>query len=108
MPYITKRRIGTPNHKDENTQRRNKKWNKYYGDKRWKRLREWQITNFPLCQDCMIEGRSVPATEIHHIVPFSRGITEEEKWQLLLDPDNVISLCSECHDKRHAILNHNQ
>ena len=106
MPYISKRKIGTPNHDKETSDRRNDKWGKYYGDKRWKRLREWQITNHPLCEDCLFEGRSVPATEVHHRVPFSRGKTQDEKWALLLDPNNIVSLCSSCHDKRHAILNH--
>lgn len=104
MPHITKRRIGKPNHKEENNQRRNKKWNKYYGDKRWKRLREWQITNFPLCQDCMIEGRSVPATEVHHRIVFSWFTSEEDRWKALLCPDILMSLCKDCHLKRHKYL----
>lgn len=104
MPYINKRRIGTPNRKEENNQRRNKKWQKYYGDKRWKQLREWQIRTHPLCQDCLFEGRSRAAEEVHHRIPFSTGKTEEEKWQLLLSPDNLVSLCKTCHDKRHAAL----
>lgn len=106
MPYLSKRKISPPSHKEENIERRSKKWSKYYGDKRWKALRQWQITNFPICHDCAIEGRSVPATEVHHVRPFGTGKTQDEKWNLLLDPDNIISLCAECHDKRHAQLKH--
>lgn len=106
MPWINKRKVGQPNKvdKQETINRRNKKWQKYYGDKRWKQLREWQIRTHPLCQDCLFEGRSVPAEEVHHIRAFGDGKTEEEKWSLLLDPSNVVSLCKKCHDKRHAIL----
>ena len=106
MPWINKRKVGQPNKvdKQETINRRNKKWQKYYGDKRWKQLREWQIRTHPLCQDCLFEGRSVPAEEVHHIRPFGDGKTEEEKWSLLLDPSNTVSLCKTCHDKRHAIL----
>ena len=106
MPWLNKRKVGQPNKvdKQETINRRNKKWQKYYGDKRWKQLREWQIRTHPLCQDCLFEGRSVPAEEVHHIRAFGDGKTEEEKWSLLLDPSNVVSLCKKCHDKRHAIL----
>ena len=106
MPWLNKRKVGQPNKvdKQESINRRNKKWQKYYGDKRWKQLREWQIRTHPLCQDCLFEGRSVPAEEVHHIRPYGDGKTEEEKWSLLLDPSNVVSLCKKCHDKRHAIL----
>ena len=106
MPWINKRKVGQPNKvdKQETINRRNKKWQKYYGDKRWKQLREWQIRTHPLCQDCLFEGRSVPAEEVHHIRPFGDGKTEEEKIDLLLCPENLICLCKKCHDKRHAIL----
>ena len=70
------------------------------------KLRDWYMSLHPICADCMIEGRSVPATELHHKRPFSTGKTEEERMELLLNPDNLVALCSECHDKRHFILNH--
>ena len=106
MPWLNKRKIGQPNKvdKQETINRRNKKWQKYYGDKRWKQLREYIMRNNPLCVDCLFEGRSVPATEAHHRIPFSTGKTEEEKMKLLLSPDNIEPLCSFHHDKRHAIL----
>jgi len=106
MPYIEKRKIGAPSRKKEIDTRRNNKWNIFYQDKRWKRLRQWQITHNPLCYDCMFEGRSTPATQVHHLIPFGTGETMEDKFRLLLNPDNLVSLCDACHDKRHAILNH--
>ena len=106
MPYITKRRISPPSRKEEHNTRRNNKWNKYYQNPKWKKLRDWYMSLHPICADCMIEGRSVPATELHHKIPFSTGNTEEERMELLLSPDNLVALCSECHDKRHFILNH--
>lgn len=106
MPYITKRKISPPSHKEEHNERRNSKWNKYYQNSRWKKLRDWYMSLHPICADCMINGRSVPATELHHIRPFGTGKDEAEKMRLLLDPDNLVALCSDCHDKRHFILNH--
>ena len=106
MPYLSKRKVGNPNkiEQKEAVTRHNNKWAKYYHNKQWKLLREWQITNYPLCYDCALNGRSRAATQVHHKIPFSTGTTEEEKLQLLLDPDNVVSLCRECHLKRHGYL----
>ena len=63
------------------------------------------MSTHSICHDCALNGRSVPATECHHVIPFGTGDTDEDKFALLLDPDNLIALCSECHDKRHRLLN---
>ena len=89
---------------EESIKRRNNKWNKYYQSNDWKQLRKWKIINNPICEVCARSGLVIPATEIHHKRPFSTGETEEEKWRLLLDPSNVISVCSECHDEFHKQL----
>lgn len=104
MPYISKRRVGNPNkiEQKEAVTRHNSKWNVFYQDKRWKKLRDWYMVSHPICADCAIEGRSVPADECHHKIPFSTGATHEEKMQLLLDPNNLVALCSYHHDKRHG------
>lgn len=78
--------------------------NKYYSSKYWKHLRQSFITQHPLCYDCLLKGISRPAEHIHHVIPFERGITDEEKWDLLLDPNNLVSLCQECHTQRHIEL----
>ena len=75
---------------------------KYYNSKWWKRLRHSYITNHPLCEECAKEGRSTPAEEVHHVIPFLTGNTDEERWDLLLDPDNLESLCLDCHQKIHG------
>lgn len=48
-----------------------------------------------LCRDCARYGRNTPAQVVHHIKP--REIWPELQW----DPDNLISLCEACHNKRH-------
>lgn len=88
----------------EATKRHNKKWNKYYQDHRWKRLREWKMSHDAVCENCLYYGRVVPACECHHIIPFGSAQTEEEKFRLLLDPLNLVSLCSDCHDVYHEHL----
>ena len=107
MPYLSKRKVcpkESVHEAHEANARHNNKWAKYYHNKQWKLLREWQITNYPLCYDCALNGRSRAATQVHHIKPFAEGATEEERMELLLSPENITSLCEECHHKRHKIL----
>ena len=103
MPYLSKRKVGNPNkiEQKESQDRHNNKWNVYYQDKRWKKLRDWYKLNHPICEICAINGRSVPAEEVHHRIAFSTGNTEEERMSLLLNPDNLQCLCRQCHMKIH-------
>lgn len=103
MPYINKKPIGKDN---KPKIKRSNKSSRYYNDKRWKILRSVYMNSHPLCADCAANGRSVPAEEIHHKVPFLTGLTEDERWRLLLDEDNLVALCKECHLKRHGKVKH--
>ncbi|MFD4723055.1 HNH endonuclease [Streptomyces sp. NPDC058423] len=48
------------------------------------------------CQDCgRIPGQGV-SLQVHHILPVHQGGTN--------DPDNLVTLCSECHGGRHALM----
>lgn len=89
---------------EEASKRRNSRWNRYYQSRQWKQLRQWKITNFPICEMHAKYGIIIPATSIHHKKPFGLGQTEYEKWQLLLDPSNLISCCESCHDEFHRQL----
>ena len=88
----------------ERNNKRNAKWNKYYTSKYWKDLRRWKITKDPLCEMHLKYGYNVPATEVHHLRPFGTGITQEAKWNLLLNADNLCSCCRSCHDEFHRQL----
>ena len=72
--------------------------NKKYG-RAWKRIRDRHITQHPLCERCQEEGRLVPAEEVHHIVRLS----PDNIWDtnITLNPDNLISLCKDCHFAEH-------
>ena len=106
MPYLSHRKISVRSDKHEAQDRHNSKWNHYYQNRRYKQLRDWYMHEHLLCIDCLFEGRSVPATQLHHIIPFSRGKTEEERMELLMDWEhNWVALCDSCHDKRHKQLN---
>lgn len=81
---------------------RHKERQELYNTSRWKSLRELMVQKYPLCQDCLKEGRITPTQEIHHIKsPFAKGLTLEEKEKRAYDVDNLVALCRECHIKRH-------
>lgn len=82
------------------------KWNinessNYYNSKAWHQLRNAYYLSHPLCERCLLNGRSVQAEHVHHIQPFMTGKTDEERWSLLLDVNNLMSLCIECHHEMH-------
>lgn len=66
--------------------------NKKYG-RAWKRIRDRHITLQPLCEMCLKEDMLIPAQEVHHILPISKGGTHSQ--------DNLMSLCRSCHNKIH-------
>jgi len=62
----------------------------------WKwRRREVIIRDSYICQGCGAEGgpKGDADLEVHHITPVSEGGSD--------DPENLETLCSDCHDSRH-------
>lgn len=61
----------------------------------WQRIRE-QIRrrDFYMCRYCFDSGKGVQSRrlEVHHIEPLC------EAWGRRLDEENLITLCSECHE----------
>lgn len=56
----------------------------------------------PLCEMCEKEGKTTPATDVHHInSPFDDGLTEDERLGRLLDPNNLMALCQYHHGLIH-------
>ena len=74
----------------------------FYHRKEWKRIRELALQrDRGMCRDCMERMKSETgfrphrATMVHHLIPRS------ERPDLELELDNLLSLCAECHEKRH-------
>lgn len=75
---------------------------KAYNTVSWRKLRNTFIREHAVCADCIGKGRITPSEDVHHIVsPFKNG---QVNYSLLLDPTNLVSLCKECHQKRHQEL----
>lgn len=81
----------------------NNKWNKYYSTKAWHTLRDWYIGEHPFCEIHQKYGILKEATEVHHKKIFGYAESEDEKYRLLLSPDNLIAVCTECHKQMHNI-----
>lgn len=73
----------------------------FYSSMAWNRLRKTFLSLHPICSECLKHEKVEPATCIHHKVPFMRGETDEEKWSLFLDENNLIPLCNKCHTALH-------
>jgi len=62
--------------------------NKRYGT-HWRKVRFRYITAHPICEECLKNNKLIPALEVHHIIPLSKGGTH--------DNENLLSLCKSCH-----------
>lgn len=75
-----------------------------YNNIRWRKIREEKIRLNPLCENCEEMGRTNPAEEIHHKIPFMQGRNQAQRERLAFDLDNLEALCIKCHKLRHAHL----
>jgi 5-methylcytosine-specific restriction protein A len=58
----------------------------------WRKLRLMVLREEPLCQVCLQEQKTVPATDVDHIVTLRKGGTNERS--------NLQSLCHSCHSAK--------
>lgn len=82
-------------HKQYDKFRRAPNHDKKYGNN-WRRIRALYVKQHLLCERYLKEGRITPVEEVHHIVPLSRGVTNQFS--------NLMSLCHSCHTKIHYEL----
>lgn len=64
-------------------------------DAKWRRVRRYHLLRNPLCRMCEDEGRTTPAQDVDHIVPFTSKSDSRR-----LDPSNLQSLCKACHNRK--------
>ena len=68
----------------------------FYRSRAWKRMRAAILRRDGyLCQHCRRYGRDREATTVHHIAHL------EDAPERALDPSNLISLCTACHNRAH-------
>ena len=98
MAWITKK------HKKKEREYYNNVSAQYYASKQWRILRDNYIIHHPLCERCLKEDRITPAQHVHHIRPFLTGQEAKDRWNLLLDAHNLMSVCPNCHRLLHSEL----
>ncbi len=71
-----------------------------YQNTTWRKMRDTYMHEHPICEECLKKGKVTAAQDVHHKKsPFKGG---EINWNLLLDYDNLMSVCKDCHGKIHA------
>ena len=63
----------------------------FYNTKAWQRLRVWKLNKDPLCEECLLQDRTTPAVDVHHMLPV------EKYPQYALESRFLMSLCKTCH-----------
>lgn len=81
---------------------------KIYNTSQWRKLRLAHLMQHPLCEQCLIEGKTKLADEVHHIRPISTGLDELEMRSIAFDPYNLMSLCVEHHHEIHKNMRNNK
>ena len=69
----------------------------FYDSAAWKKVRTYVLMrDHYTCTRC-----PAPAEEVHHIIRLS----PDNMWntKITLNPDNLISLCKDCHFKEHEL-----
>lgn len=63
-------------------------------DAKWKKVRNAYIRDYPLCVECLKEGRTEEATVVDHVIPHRRNV------ELFRDHDNLQGLCEFHHNRK--------
>lgn len=73
-----------------------KKYASFYNSKEWIALRNQKFYEADgLCEICKKNGIIKQGKEVHHIEPI------EQNWDKRLDYNNLILLCTDCHNSQH-------
>ena len=78
---------------------------KAYNNTAWRKTRNTYLHEHPLCEECLKQGRIYAGggdrgtIQVHHIkTPFTKG---QVNMDLLLDSNNLQTLCAQCHGEIH-------
>lgn len=99
MPTINKKPIQVISLKRERKDERMK----LYNNSQWRNLRKIYIQSHPLCEKCLERGIvNGEHLNVHHkLSPFDYGLSDMERYSRLLDYNNLMTLCEECHGALH-------
>lgn len=74
--------------------RRDPKYTRFYKSKDWRMMSVRYLQDHAwVCEDC-----GGLAVEVHHVVP----IQTDEGWNKRFDVNNLVAVCTDCHNRRHG------
>ena len=79
------------------------RYRKFIHSRKWRELRKEKLSATIWCEDCRDQGRSVLATEVHHITPVMSSDQPSRMAELAFDYNNLKALCHRCHCRRHSL-----
>ena len=71
-----------------------------YNKQMWRNLRKAQLMKQPLCELCLARGKTTLAIDVHHKDSFL-NYNGQKRYQMAYDPENLVSLCKQCHRFLH-------
>lgn len=77
--------------------------NAFYKSRQWKKCRKAYISEHPLCERCLKMGIATPGEHVHHIIELDES--NYKNPMIALNPDNLETLCFECHKQEHNPTN---
>jgi len=77
------------------TRRQTKPWRALYDSTRWQSLRRDRLAAHPLCDACLAQAHTTPATVVHHKIRHNGD-------EALFFRGPFESLCKSCHDRLGA------
>lgn len=82
-----------------------KDYTRLINSNKWRILRNSYLREYPICEDCLLAGRTKPASVVHHIKPIEDYIGDFHRMQeLAYSWFNLRALCDACHTKAHIDL----
>lgn len=96
MPWIDK-----PKRKNNNSGKY-KNRQEVYNTTLWRRMRMSKLMEQPLCEVCLMMGKTTLAEHIHHIKSFVNATNIYERDELAFSYENLMSVCHECHNNLHT------
>ena len=99
MPTINKLPRKKKSTQHSNTDRRELR-KSAYNTTAWRKLRLAHVKQHPLCEECLKNGKVTAGDSVHHKKSPFKG--NDVNWNLFLDPDNLETICRECHARVHA------
>lgn len=83
------------------TDNRKKQRQQLYNTIAWRKLSLLYRSEHPMCERCNEHFTEA----VHHIhSPFDYGLSKAEAYRRLLDPDNLMAVCTKCHQEIHEEL----